>query len=158
MHSVKEQVCRATLCEQSADGGTGKRADYRQQVKRGEDFDEIARASHPVNYDASRARNGCAFYSEKLRRAIPSNRIGTPQVATGFGRGRRFNLVSPLQGIASRDVAEHGGARFDDSALRLQIHGHDTELWLEAGHPLEVIQQRPGYVAAHVHAIVDGAL
>src|ERR1700687_908279 len=66
--------------------------------------------------------------------------------------------TSHSQRILSRDVAQHGSAGFDRSSLRDPVHRNDTELRIKAGHPFEVIQQRPGNVAAYIHAIVDGTL
>jgi len=38
--------------------------------------------------------------------------------------------------------------------LRLQVHCHQSEFRLEARLPLEVIQQRPRHVPAHIHAVI----
>src|SRR5690606_30522220 len=47
-------------------------------------------------------------------------------------------------------------ARLGRALLRLEVHVYDAEALRVAVGPLEVVQQRPGEVAAHVHALAHG--
>jgi hypothetical protein len=67
------------------------------------------------------------------------------------------NRGAPSERIAAGNVAEIRGAGLDGALLRRAIDGDDAEFGFEAEHPLPIVEQRPGDVAADIHAVVNGA-
>src|SRR5690606_878820 len=75
------------------------------------------------------------------------------RVTAGAGPASR---LEQRPAVAVDDVRVEARARLGRALLRLEVHVHDAEALRVAIGPLEVVQQRPGEVAAHVHALVHG--
>src|SRR5919106_5999199 len=69
----------------------------------------------------------------------------------------RIMGTSGVEAVRPRDLAEPAGARLHGAGLRLAVDGDQAERRAVAERPLEVVEQRPVEVAAHVEAVVQAA-
>src|SRR4051812_6616785 len=70
----------------------------------------------------------------------------------------RCESVAVGEGSALRrdHVGVEAGALLRRPLERLEVHVHEAEALRIAERPLEVVEQRPGEIAAHVDALLDG--
>src|SRR5262249_13631770 len=63
----------------------------------------------------------------------------------------------PVEAVGAADVPEPAAARLHGASLSLAVDGHEPECRAVAERPLEVVEQGPVEVAAHVDAVVETA-
>src|SRR5262249_61370248 len=80
--------------------------------------------------------------------------VGTARTppSPGGGPARRDRRRERLA-VGADHVAVVLAARLDRALLRGEVHGHEAEPEREAAAPLEIVQQGPGEVAAHIDAL-----